>query len=188
MSHSPLWTSVGINGETGFIQLLFEPFSKSLIAHFLRGLEDGYQVKSLYARHISEDKHHRVTEETDKLSFDCLALSPTSPHVYVNVLETCKLDGKYCGYDWHSIRKINITNNEVVSIIENGNLPIEKPYFRGWVSEIYGVSADGEAVHCSLALEQKTGEQSTIVDYHVAKLVLSDNKYEIITKLDMPFL
>lgn len=188
MSKQPKWPSLGIIGETRILQQLFDPFSKSLVAHFFRELQDSYGVKSLYARHISEDRYHRITEETDKLSFEFPELSPKSPHLYVNVMETSKFEGRYHGYNWNSIRKINITSNEVVSIIENGDLAIDEPYAEGWVSQMHGVAADEEAVYCTVGLERKTDGCSSSVDYYLVELSLMNKKYEIITKLDGVFL
>ncbi len=187
MSKEP-WASIGITGETRFLQLLFDPLSKSLIVQFYREIQDPYGVKTLYTRHTSEDRYHRISEKTDRLSFESPVLSPSGSHFFVNVWEAEKIDGKYTGFDWNSIRNIDITSNEVISTIENGELAVDEPYFRGWISDIFGASADGEMVYCSVGLQIKTGETGGKVDYYLANVSLMNKNYEIITKLNNVFL
>ena len=103
-------------------------------------------------------------------------------------METSKFEGKHSGYNWNSIRKIDITSNEVISTIDNEELAVDEPYFRGWISDIFGASADGEIVYCSVGLQKKTGETGGKVDYYLANVSLMNKKYDIITKLNNTFL
>ena len=85
--------------------------------------------------------------------------------------------------DWNSLRKIDITNSEILSTVEERNLEFEEPYDRGWISQIYGAGTSGDSVFCSVGLERKTGRQSSKVDYYLAQLSMMNGEYEIITKL-----
>ncbi len=184
MSQDP-WEDVGITKESYFLSLMFEPLSRTLVAHFYRELSEGFGVNSLYARDITEDKYRRITKRTDGLSFEDPTLSPAGPHIFVNVMATGQQTGEYVGFDWNSLRKIDITNNEVLSMIEERDLEFEKPYDDGWISQIYGAGTSGDSVYCSMGLKRNTGIQSSEVDYYLAELSTLDGKYEIITKLNV---
>jgi len=181
------WASFGIDDETRFEELLFEPISQILIAHFYRELENEYRVKSLYARHISETRYRRLTEKSDKLSFECAKLSHIRPHLYVNVLEICESEGKPYGYNWNSIRQIDIESNEVVCAVTAGDLILDEPYYDGWVRNILGAAADGSNVYCSVGMSRRTSTNSSVVDYHLAELSLVNRKPKLINKLDAVF-
>ncbi len=121
------WEKLGITDVSNFVGFLYEPNSKILIAHFNKNIGQGYGVKSLWARRISDNKYHRITLEESNFSYEDPIVSQF-PDVFVNVLEIKINDCAYDGYEWNSIRKINLKSGETKELVNKYDISPEHPF------------------------------------------------------------
>ncbi|MBI3440972.1 MAG: hypothetical protein HY052_04095 [Proteobacteria bacterium] len=177
------WANIGITGESQFIQLLFEPHSKSLVAQFYRSIGDHHGVKSFYLRAMGDVRYQRLTEMGDSLSYEDAVLSPNGPFVFVNILQARKERDKHFGYDWCAIRKIRLPEKEVVGEIRDGQLPGAANGQRAWISALQGVSEDGKTVYCVIGTPGTPTENSTKIRYYLAALDFDGKSFKPLTEL-----
>ncbi len=108
------WEEHGITDVSNFVGFLCEHNCRRLIAHFNKNIGQGYGVKSLWVRHVHDVRYSRITPEGNYFSYEDAIISPSS-HVFVNVLEIKIKDGAYDGYEWNSIRKIDLQSGAVIT-------------------------------------------------------------------------
>lgn len=177
------WADIGITGESQFIELLFEPHSKSLIAQFYRSISDRHGVKSLYLRSTSESRYQRLTKISDSLSYENAVLSPSGPFVFVNILQARKEQDKYLGYDWYAIQKIQLPEKRIIGEIRNGQLLGAVNDQRAWISALQGVNEDGNTVFCIIGTPEMQADNSTRMGYHLAALNFDEKSFKPLTEL-----
>lgn len=182
------WEEHGITDVSNFVGFLYEPNSQILIAHFNKNIGQGYGVKSLWVRHLSEDKYRRITPEENYFSYEDAVVSQSS-HVFVNVLEIKIKNGAYDGYEWNSIRKINLETAEMVELVNKNDLELRPPFTKIWISTLHNISADSKEIYCSIAHQGKSDLDEVIsTEYYLSKFMLKNGKYECLTKLDATIL
>ncbi|MEM7009195.1 MAG: hypothetical protein AAF462_08690 [Thermodesulfobacteriota bacterium] len=177
------WEEHGINDVSNFVGFLYEPNSKTLIAHFNKNIGQGYGIKSLWARHLSDDTYGRITPARGYFSYEDAVISQNS-EVYVNVLEIKIKNGAYDGYEWNSIMKINLKTKEMVELVNKNDISISPPFSKIWISTIHSISLDSKEIYCSIAHQGKSNiEDSIKTEYYLSKFLVDDGRYERITKL-----
>lgn len=177
------WGTIGIPSENRFLELYFEPGSEQFPAHFYRGLGNGYGVKSLYARHFSDDTYRKITPETENLTFEDVVFSTEHSKIFVNVFKVRKRGGKYTGYDWHSVDMIDTDSGEAKEVFTTENLKISDPYLKASVIQLRSVKEDGKELICTIAFEKKPEGGEPVIDYYLSKIMLKSGRYKKITKL-----
>jgi len=177
------WGTIGIPSENRFLELYFEPGSEQFLAHFYRGLGNGYGVKSLYARHFSDDTYRKITPETENLTFEDVVFSTEHSKIFVNVFKVRKRGGKYTGYDWHSVDMIDTDTGEAKEVFTTENLKISDPYLKASVIQLRSVKEDGKELICTIAFEKKPEGGEPVIDYYLSKIMLKSGRYKKITKL-----
>ena len=180
------WANVGITGEARFIELLYVPHSKSLVAQFYREVGHNHHVKSLYVRGIQDQTYRRLTEESDSISYEYAIVSPCGPFVLVNILEA--LRDEYGGYNWYALQLIELPGGKVVSEVKDGELSGKGGRGKTWVSKIHGMSQDGKTVYCTIGSPERSVSDSGRIKYHLAELDLNRKSFTVITELNGIFL
>ena len=182
------WDKHGITDVSNFVGFLYEPNSERLIAHFNKNIGQGYGVKSLWVRQVSEDKYSRITPQESYFSYEDAVVSHNS-HVFVNVLEIKIKDGAYDGYEWNSIRKIDLISGEMVELVNKNDIIIQPPFSKIWISTLYSISANSKEIYCSIAQQGKTDLEEIIkTEYYLSRFILEDGRYECLTKLEATIL
>lgn len=182
------WESLGVSEESNFVQLFFDPHSETLVAHFNKDIGKGYGLKSLWARHIDEPRYSKLTPTNGGLSYEYPVLSPLSAHVFTNVLEAQSRNNGYDGYDWHSVQRIDLLTGEIEELVKNGEIDVEPPFVKAWVSTLHGVSHDAKTLHCSITHQRSAGAEDADTDYYLSKYHMDESRFEPITKLAGTFL
>ena len=177
------WGNIGISEENRFLELYMEPEGDQFLAHFYKGLGDGYGVKSLYARHFADETYRRITPETEKLTFEDVVFSTEHSKIFVNVFKVCKRNGKYTGYDWHSIDMIDTDTGEALEIFTTEDVDIKAPYQKASIIQLRSVKEDGKELICTVAFEKKPENGEPVIDYYLSKIMLRSGKLKRITKL-----
>ena len=178
------WQSIGISPEERFLELYFEPESEQFLAHFYEQLGDGVGIKSLYARHFSENEYHKITPNNKQLTYEDVILCPESKRIFVNVFKVKKKNSKYVGYDWHSLQMIDTNTGEVSEVLKTGQLDSEHPYSRVWITELRRARQHGEQLVCTMAFEKKNKRGSLEIEYYICKVFTKTGLYKRVTKLD----
>lgn len=179
------WQSIGISPEERFLELYFEPESEQFLAHFYEQLDDGFGVKSLYARHFSEHEYHKITPESKQLTYEDVVLCPESKKIFVNVFRLKKKHNKYHGYEWHSLEMIDTNTGEVTEILKAGQLDSEIPYSKVWIAELRLSRQKGEQLVCTMAFEKKSKNGVKEVEYYICKVFTKTGLYKRVTKLNV---
>lgn len=136
------WETIGIPSENRFLGLYYEPESKQFLAHFKKNLGDGYGLKSIYARHITDDAYRRLTPETGELSYEDVLLCPRASKILVNVFRVVRKGNKFSGWEWHSVQEIDIDTGEINTVLTPHDLPVEPPYSKAWISRLRNVKGE----------------------------------------------
>jgi len=178
------WQSIGISPEERFLELYFEPESEQFLAHFYERLDDGFGVKSLYARHFNEHEYHKITPDSKLLTYEDVVLCPESKRIFVNVFKLKKKHNKYQGYDWHSLEMIDTNTGEVSEILKAGQLDSELPYCKVWITELRLARKNGEQLVCTMAFEKKAKRGGKEIEYYICKVFTKTGLYKRVTKLD----
>ncbi len=178
------WQSIGISPEERFLELYFEPESEQFLAHFYEQLGDGVSVKSLYARHFSENEYHKITPNNKQLTYEDVILCPESKKIFVNVFKVKKKQNKYVGYDWHSLQMIDTNTGEVAEVLKAGQLDSEHPYSKVWITELRRTRHNGEQLVCTMAFEKKNKRGTLETDYYICKVFTKTGLYKRVTKLE----
>ena len=114
------WDSIGITGESNFLQLFYNKHSETLRVHFYRAIGNGYGIRSLWSRRVSDRAYLRLTPLDDYLSYEDPVLCPSSPHVFTNVMRVGKKEGGFDGYEWDSIRRIDLRTGQADVVAVSG--------------------------------------------------------------------
>lgn len=178
------WQSIGISPEERFLELYFEPESEQFLAHFYEQLGDGVGIKSLYARHFSENEYHKITPNNKQLTYEDVILCPESKRIFVNVFKVKKKNSKYVGYDWHSLQMIDTNTGEVSEVLKTGQLDSEHPYSKVWITELRRARQHGEQLVCTMAFEKKNKRGSLVTEYYICKVFTKTGLYKRVTKLE----
>lgn len=182
------WDNLGISGETSFLQLYYEPHSRTVLAHFYRSIGQGYGLKSLWGRGVEDAHYRRLTPGDSGLSFEDPVLSPVAPHVYSNVLRVEDTNGAYDGYDWDSVRRLDLAAGSSEIVIGPEGLARDPERVKSWISTIHGVSGDGREIYCSVANQMRGGGAVSPTEYYLSRLILAEGRIEHITRLTATFL
>lgn len=182
------WDNLGISGESSFLQLFFDPHSKTLLAHFYRGVGNGYGVRSLWSRRVSDSGYVRITPEGGFLSYEDPVLCPSSPHVFANVMRVGKKEGGFDGYEWHSIQRLDLVTGQAEMIAGVGGVGINGAHEKTWISTLHGASADGSELYCSAAFQKRGGEAVSPTEYYLCRFIIGEGRLERITRLNATFL
>ena len=177
------WGNIGISEENRFLELYVEPDGDQFLAHFYKGLGDGYGVKSLYARHFTDETYRRITPETENLTFEDVVFSTEHSKIFVNVFKVRKRGGKYTGYDWHSIDMIDTDTGDTQEIFTTEDLSLQEPYMRASIIQLRSVKEDGKELICTVAFEKKPLNGEPVIDYYLSKIILRSGRLKRITKL-----
>lgn len=182
------WEAHGITDVSNFVGFFYEPNSEILIAHFNKSIGQGYGVKSLWARRVSEGKYTRITPRESYFSYEDAVVSESS-YVFVNVLEIKIKNGAYDGYEWNSIRKIDLRTHEMIELVNKNDIKIQPPFTKIWISTLHSISSDSKEIYCSIAHQGKTDLEEIIkTEYYLSRFVLEEGKYYCLTKLDATIL
>ncbi len=205
------WGTIGIPSENRFLGLYYEPESRQFLAHFYKHLGDGFGLKSIYARHITDDTYRRITPETDELSYEDVILCPRVSRIYVNVFRVHKKGAKITGYEWHSIQEIDTDTGGITTVLTPHDLPVEPPYSKAWISRLRNVKSEsrkperitetpegdyvsepgthavygsgGKELLCTVSFrKRKSGHDEPVEDY-LCKVSPGTGEYKKITKL-----
>ncbi|MGB2691468.1 MAG: hypothetical protein WBB48_07715 [Thermodesulfobacteriota bacterium] len=178
------WQSIGISPEERFLELYFEPESEQFLAHFYQQLDDGFGVKSLYARHFTENEYHKLTPNSKQLTYEDVILCPESKKIFVNVFKVKKKQKKYLGYEWNSLQMIDTNTGEVSEILKAGQLDSEIPYSKVWITELRLSRQKGEQIICTMAFEKKSKEGKIETEHYICKVFTKTGLYKRVTKLE----
>ena len=178
------WQSIGISPEERFLELYFEPESEQFLAHFYERLDDGYGLKSLYARHFNENEYHKITPDSKQLTYEDVILCPESKKIFVNVFRLKKKQKKYQGYEWHSLEMIDTNTGEVTEVLKAGQLDSELPYSKVWITELRLTRKMGEQLVCTIAFEKKSKKGVIETEYYICKVFTKTGLYKRVTKLE----
>ena len=187
MEQNGPWATQGISGEAGIVDLLFDPFSKLVVAHVGKKVSDDRPLKSLYAKLPEEERYHPLTPVSDRLSYEDAMLSPCGPFLFLNIFEAIVEDGKFDrGFDWHSLQKIELPSGKIMLELKWGDLePRVRNFYSPWIAGIAGIANDGETLYVRLATPR---ENENKLRYCLAKLYPAQKRYEVITELSGTFL
>jgi hypothetical protein len=175
------WVAQGIIGKARIVDLLFDTYSRLVVAHVAKEVADKRPLKSLYARHTNEESYRLFTPVSEKLSYEDVVLSPTGPFMFVNIFEARVDDGKFDGsFNWHSLQKIELPSGRIVLELKAGELEPRVGHYSTWVAGIVGISNDEETVFVRLAIPQ---EKENKLRYCLVKLRPTQRNYEVITEL-----
>lgn len=177
------WRSIGIPSESRFVELYYEPASAQFLAHFYRGLGKGYGVKSLYARHFTDETYRKITPEDESLTYEEVVLCRDLSKIYVNVFTVRKRGKKFLGYEWHSVQEIDTDTGEVSVLLSADDLQVEEPYVKGWISRLRRVKGNGSEIICTIAFKRKREKQGTAIEYYICKIFPQSGEYQRITKM-----
>lgn len=179
------WKNLGITSESGFLELLFDPYSRSLVAQFYRDVGDNYHIKSLYIRSIKDQSYRRLADKSETLSYDEAIIFPSGPFLLVNILEALKDGDRYGGYDWYAIQVLKLPEGDVVSEVRDCELLGELDGQRTWISKLHGVSQDGGTIYCTVGIPERGAESSVRMRYHLAELDIKAKSFEVVTELNV---
>ena len=182
------WDNLGISGESNFLQLFFDPNSETLLAHFYRGIGNGYGLRSLWVRRVSDGAYVRITPRDEFLSYEDPVLCPSSPHVFANVMRVEKKDGGFDGYEWHSIQRLDLRTGQAEMIAVSGGAGINGGHEKTWISTLHGSSADGSVLYCSAAFQKRGGGAVSPTEYYLSRFIIGEGRLERITRLAATFL
>lgn len=186
MEQNGPWIAQGISGQAGILCLLFDPYSELLLVHVQKKALENCPLKSLYVRHVSEERYRLFTPVSEKLSYEDTLLAPNGPFIYVNVFEAIINDGRFIGsFDWHSLQKIELPSGKIISELKAGDLVPQLGQHSPWISSIVGACDDRETIFVNLAIPR---ENERKLRYYLAKLYPSRKHYEVITELTGTFL
>ena len=178
----------GITDVSNFVGFFYEPNSEILIAHFNKNIGQGYGVKSLWVRHLSADEYTRITPQESYFSYEDAVVSESS-YVFVNVLEIKIKNGAYDGYEWNSIRKINLHTGEMIELVNKNDIKIQPPFTKIWISTLHSISKDSKEIYCSIAHQGKIDLDEVIkTEYYLSKFMPDNGEYECVTRLDATIL
>lgn len=177
------WGNIGIEAENRFLELYYQPESKQFLAHFYKGLGDGYGVKSLYARHLSDDSYRKITPESEDLTYEDILLCPELSKIFVNVFIVDRDGGKCRGYNWHSVQIMDTDTGEVSEVLNQSDLSFAEPYVSASVTELRAVKQDGRELVCTIAFKRKANGSGPKVDNYICKVSVTDRSIKKVTKL-----
>lgn len=177
------WGTIGIPSESRFVRLYYEPASEQFLAHFYKGLGRGYGVKSIYARHFSDETYRKITPEGDTLTYEEVVLCPKLSRIYVNVFRVRTRQKKFVGYEWHSVQEIDADTGEVSVILTAHDLAVEEPYVKAWISRLRSVRGDGGEILCTIAFKKQRGGRGAPAEYYLCKLDPGSGRYRRITRM-----
>jgi hypothetical protein len=208
------WGTIGIPSENRFLGLYYEPESKQFLAHFYKRLGDGFGLKSIYARHITDETYRRITPETDELSYEDIILHQGDSRIFVNVFSVHKRGSKITGYEWHSIQEIDTDSGEITTVLTPHELPVEPPYSKAWISRLRNVkiergkpeikselpdddyihfpkshavySSRGNEILCTVSFKKRKSGHEESVDDFLCKFSTETGEYKKITKIKTP--
>lgn len=177
------WGNIGISEENRFLELYMEPEGDQFLAHFYKGLGDGFGVKSIYARHFDDETYRRITPETESLTFEDVVFSTENSKIFVNVFKVRKVNGKYTGFDWHSIDMIDTDTGETKEIFTRQDLAIRDRDLKVSIIQLRSVKEDGNELICTAAFEKEQAHGEPEIDYYLSKIKLKSGRLIKITKL-----
>lgn len=182
------WDNLGISDESNFLQLFYEPRSETLIAHFYKSIGSGYGLKSLWVRRVSESRYRKLTPAGGGFSYEDPVISPVSPHIFANVIQVQRREGAYDGYDWHSLRRIDLASGESEILVDGPRVAVESGSINAWISTLHGVSGDGKEIYCSVACQKKGENAVSPTEYYLSRYIIGEGRCERITRLAANFL
>lgn len=182
------WDKLGISGESNFLQLFYDPHSGTLVAHFFRSIGNGYELRSLWKRGVTDDKYVRITPSNSYLSFEDPVICPISSHVFANVMRVEKKESGFDGYEWHSIQRIDLRTGEAEIIAESGGGDFDTGQEKIWISSLHGANADCRELYCSAAVQKKGEGAVSPTEYYLSRIVIGESRIERITRLSATFL
>jgi len=178
------WGTIGIPADNRFLELYYEPESEQFLAHFYKGLGDGIGLKSLYARHFSEEEYRRLTPESKHLTYEDVVISPELSKIYVNVYKVRMKNHAYDGYEWHSVREFNPETGGYGELVRAGDIKVAPPYCEAWIHRLRSIKDDGKQMLCTIAFKKDSESHTRPVDYYLCKYNLISGQYRKITKLN----
>lgn len=177
------WGTIGIPSESRFVKLYYEPASEQFLAHFYKGLGNGYGVKSIYARHFSDDTYRKITPEGETLTYEEVVLCPDFSRIYVNVFRVRMRQKKFIDYEWHSVQEIDTDTGEVSVVLTAHDLLVEEPYVKAWISRLRSVREDGREILCTIAFKKQSDSRGAAAEYYLCKLDPETGQYRRITRM-----
>ncbi|MFI5323889.1 MAG: hypothetical protein ACHQ6U_10230 [Thermodesulfobacteriota bacterium] len=180
--------SLGVTEENNFLQLYYDRHSNTLIADFYRAIGQGYGLISLWTRRASVKIYSRLSKSGERLSSEDPVLSPSSPHLYTNVLQVHKKNCEYDGYEWRSVERIDLNTEHSESITVSEGIGIESSLEKTRISSLHGASADGSELYCSVAFQKRGGDKVYPTEYYLSRFIIGEGRFEKITRLTANFL
>ena len=182
------WDKLGISGESNFLQLFYDPYSETLVAHFFRSIGSGYGLRSLWKRGVSDEKYARLTSSDGFLSYEDPLICPVSSHVFANVMRVEESESGLDGYEWDSLQRIDLRTGETEIIVDSGSQGFNTPHEKIWISTLHGASADCRDLYCSAAVQKKGEGAVSPTEYYLSRIVIAEGRIERITRLSATFL
>ncbi len=182
------WDNIGISGESSFLQLFYDPLSETMVAHFFRSIGNGYGLKSLWAKPVSDGRYARLTRSEDSLSYEDPVLCPSSPHIFANVMRVGKAKERFDGYEWHSLQRIDLRTGRADVITQADGAAVDASLERMWISTLHGSSADGSVLYCTAAFQKRGQGAVSPTEYYLSRFVIGESGLERITKLEATYL
>ena len=177
------WGTIGIPSESRFVKLYYEPASAQFLAHFYKGLGDGYGVKSIYARHFSDETYRKITPEDAGLTYENVVLCHDLSKIFVNVFKVRMRNHNFVGYEWHSVQAIDTDTGEVSLLLSARDLAVEPPYVKAWISRLRKVKENGNELICTIAFKRMREGHGTAIENYICKINSLTGAYKRVTKL-----
>ena len=92
------------------------------------------------------------------------------------------------GADWAFLAEISLKTRKLRHILSESDLVVPRPYFKAWLSTVHHASPNGRHLICSVALQRKTGKDSSAVDYWLSDLDLTTKRFRRLGMLKGTFL
>ena len=169
------WEKLGIYDQKYFLRLLYSKPAEKKIAHFLSSKDEG--VKNLFVRKTNEQKYQKLEVSGEKYSYESPLCAYDSQFLFFTTFKPLQV-----GFNWVSIYKVDLINNEITEICNVETLKPPKEYKVLSVTEIIGVSGDLEKLLINVGLEHSTGLSKK--EYWLAELHLKNSELTLETKLE----
>ena len=116
------------------------------------------------------------------IHYDNLVTSATQPVIYYAVNRVTKREriGGFSG-DWLSVDRFDLARQVAETVITQDGLQLPEPYSRGWVSELFGVSADDTLIFCSCGFERSDPGSG---HYWVCSVELCSQRVTLLSQLE----
>ena len=189
------WAEAGIIGETRLVRLMYNKPANLIVAQFHRETSTDSVLSSLYVRHPDETQYRRLTDASERLSYEDPVVAASAPTLFANVLEW---EGD--GADWRRVICFDLLNGASPQVFAQTDISLRDPYTQAWVSSLHEARPDGRSVVCTIGCERPATDADkrrhrdiygadilTTADHWLCELNLAGKSYERIALLSATF-